>query len=293
MHKMRYVRFAVAALVLLAVFFAMQGHVVVGTLCMLCPVGFLETSVASGSVPWGLLPGVLILLAVVFLVGRVFCSWLCPTGALKNLLGGRRPRGVAGRTGERSCAACPSCAEGGRPASRSKSNLLAQGIVLAVLLAVSFVVKFPVFCLLCPIGLAFGTLYAISRVFVLWQPGWELVVFPLMLLAEVFLFKRWCSSICPLGFFFGLMTRLRSRLGFAVAPQSKSASCRAGEGCVACSTVCPENIDASSEDPRDFEDCTLCLDCVENCPTKSLGLKLAKTPRPCGEDGAGEAPKES
>ncbi len=74
------------------------------------------------------------------------------------------------------------------------------------------------------------TLYAISRVFVLWQPGWELVVFPLMLLAEVFLFKRWCSSICPLGFFFGLMTRLRSRLGFAVAPQSKSASCRAGGG---------------------------------------------------------------
>ncbi len=91
MHKMRYVRFAVAALALLAVFFAMQGHVVVGTLCMLCPVGFLETSVASGSVPWGLLPGVLILLAVVFLVGRVFCSWLCPTGALKNLFRRQAP----------------------------------------------------------------------------------------------------------------------------------------------------------------------------------------------------------
>ncbi|MFR1637796.1 MAG: 4Fe-4S binding protein [Eggerthellaceae bacterium] len=26
----------------------------------------------------------------------------------------------------------------------------------------------------------------------------------------MFLFKRWCSSICPLGFFFGLMGKLRA-----------------------------------------------------------------------------------
>ena len=76
------------------------------------------------------------------------------------------------------------------------------------------------FCLLCPIGLVFGTLWALNRVFVLLQPGWELIVFPLMLLAELFLFKRWCSSICPLGFFFGLMGKLRAKLGFGARPQA-------------------------------------------------------------------------
>ena len=272
MHKMRYVRFVVAALVLAAIFIGMQAHVVVGSLCALCPVGFLSVSVASGSIPWSLLPGVVAVLAIVFVLGRVFCSWICPTGALKNLFGGRSPRGVVGKTGEppRAC----------ESSERSKSSLATQGVVLVVLLAVSFVVHFPVFCLICPIGLALGTLYAVSRAFVLWTPGWELLVFPLMLLAEVFLFKRWCSAICPWGFFFGIMAKLRGRLGFAVAPRVGGSSCRMHEGCRACGTVCPEDIDVSSADPRDFEDCTLCLDCVGNCPTKSLSVGLAKAGEP-------------
>ena len=62
--------------------------------------------------------------------------------------------------------------------------------------------------------LVFGTLWALNRVFVLLQPGWELVVFPLMLIAELFLFKRWCAAVCPLGFFFGAVGALRARLGF-------------------------------------------------------------------------------
>ena len=133
MHKMRYVRFAVAALALLAVFFAMQGHVVVGTLCM-CPVGFLETSVASGSVPWGLLPRVLILLAVVFLVGRVFCSWLCPTGALKNLAAGARAASRGGQVSVPARRALRARRAAG-PLRVRRAICSAQGIVLAVLLA--------------------------------------------------------------------------------------------------------------------------------------------------------------
>lgn len=274
--KMRYLRFAVAAVAVLAIFFAMQGHVAIGSLCALCPVGFLSISVAGGSVPWELLPGVLALLAVVFLLGRVFCAWLCPTGALKNLFGGRNPRGVTGRTGEAACASCGGLCTKATDASASKSSLFTQGMVLVALLVVSFVVHFPVFCLICPIGLVLGTVYGISRMFVLWQPGLELLVFPLILLAEVFLFKRWCSKICPLGFFFGALAKLRGKLGFAIAPRVTGSECQAGAGCHTCGSACPENINVSSANPRDFEDCTLCLDCVESCPTKSLSIKVAK-----------------
>lgn len=273
MNKMRYLRIGVALAVLVVVFVCTLAHVPVGTLCALCPVGFAELTVAGGAVPWELLPGVLVLLAVVFLLGRVFCSWVCPTSLLRNLFGGRTPRGLTGQTG--TCAGCAT--DSANPnAARTRNNLASQGVVLAVLLVVSFIVHFPVFCLICPIGLVLGTLFATSRLLVTWQPGWELLVFPAMLFLEVFVLRRWCSAICPLGFFFGLVAKARSRLTFLPDPRVRKSVCLCSEGCNVCATVCPEDICAATAEPRDLEDCTLCLDCREHCPTRALSLKVPK-----------------
>lgn len=141
------------------------------------------------------------------------------------------------------------------------------------LLAVSFIVHFPVFCLICPIGLAFGTLFAVSRLFITWQPGWELILFPAMLLAEAFLLRRWCAAICPLGFFFGLMAKARARFSRLPRPHTNQSRCIHHEGCNVCATVCPENISATTATARDLEDCTSCLDCRGgHCPTKAISF---------------------
>lgn len=286
--RKRVVRILVAlgVLVLAVASAHFEGALPVATLCVVCPVGFSQVAVASGTIPWHLLPGMLAVLAIVFLLGRVFCSWVCPTQMLKNIFGGRAPRGILGRSGQavekkdsepsRTCSTCG-----------STGSLKTQGVVLAVLLVVSFIVKFPVFCLFCPIGLVFGTLWALNRVFVLLQPGWELIIFPLMLIAELFLFKKWCAAICPLGFFFGLMAKARTRLGFGVRPRADCTTCIASEGCRTCSTVCPENIDVSTNNNEVIlQDCSLCGDCTENCPTKAIKLTLKQEPSRATEETA-------
>lgn len=93
MKRSKLARIAVGAGVLvLAVAVAhMEGGAAIGTLCALCPVGFAQIAVAAKSVPWGLVPGVVALLAIVFVLGRAFCSWLCPSQLLKNVFGGRAP----------------------------------------------------------------------------------------------------------------------------------------------------------------------------------------------------------
>ena len=266
-----------------------NGSFPIGTLCALCPIGFAQIVAASKSVPWHLLPGVIVLLAVVFLAGRVFCSWLCPSQLLKNVFGGKRPRGVLGRSCEKAGSAddganahtgCTGCIE--------TNDLRAQAVVLGVLLVASFAVGFPVFCLFCPIGLVFGTLWAINRVFVLLQPGWELLIFPLMLFIELFLFKRWCASVCPLGFIFSLIGKARAKLGFGLHPRSDCSRCLSGQGCETCSTVCPESIDVSANGTSTLEACSLCLDCMENCPTKSIALKTGDAARNASDEMASD-----
>lgn len=275
-NKVRTARIVVGAAVLLLILLAPMVHLEAGTLCIFCPVGFLEVAAAAKSIPWAHAPYVLAGLALAFILGRAFCAWICPTGLLKNLFGGRKPRGVAGRTGE-ACSSCEGgCSGGCAKGMLGKSDLMTQGAVLGVLLLVSLVVGFPVFCLICPIGLAMGTVYAISRVFVMWTFGLELIVFPLMLLAEVFLFRRWCSKICPLGFFMGLMSALRNKVRFGVTVQSDPATCKSDSGCNACAVACGEDVAVPAMDDGDRADCTLCLHCVENCPTKSIQVKLGK-----------------
>ena len=224
-----------------------------GTYCSVCPVGFLEITVASHSLPWKMLPWVLAVTIAIFLLGKFFCSWFCPTTLTGKVLGARQ---IAISPAKRFPALFPY-------------------IILGVSVVLSFIVKFPVFCLICPIGLFFGFIFAVLKLFNVFEPSMALIIFPLMLIAELVLFRKWCSIICPISGFMMLINKIP---GYKFRLQSDSSTCLLKDGITTehCADNCQENLRITKGDNDFIERCTSCMECSDSCPAKSISFKLIR-----------------
>lgn len=245
-------RFRTATLVagVLLVIAATATEIGIGTFCSICPVGFLQVSAASRSVPTGMIAGVIVVLLLAFALGRMFCAWLCPSALIKSK-------------------------KKAEPAFYVKSPRLLRNmpyIILAVSLLASFAVGFPVFCLICPIGLFFGFIFAVFKMFHIYEPSWNLIIFPAILAIELILFKKWCAYICPIGGIFALMRKIPLPK-FGLKANGETCLTLLGKKCHACMSACPEGLDVTKSDNTLKERCTLCLECKEHCPTKSIQIK--------------------
>ena len=66
---------------------------------------------------------------------------------------------------------------------------------------------FPVFCLVCPIGLSFAMIILVWRLFVAGDITWSVILVPALLVFELVFFRQWCGLICPIGAFQNLFGR--------------------------------------------------------------------------------------
>ena len=264
--KIKILRIVTASLAILVVVSGVVGELRYEGICSLgagqiwttCPLGFLERSLASRELlpQW---PSVALVVLSVILLGRVFCAWVCPAVLLR--------RGSTGNGG----------LESKRDAAPKGANWASYSpyAVLGGVLVASFLFRFPVFCLFCPIGLFFGFLYAAIRAFSPDSPGLELVLFPVLLGLELWVLKSWCRSICPLGALFSILGSLNRFL----LPTLRKDKCLTSKGinCRACEQVCPEGIDlintSSSFSPNA---CTKCLECYEKCPARAIELAMLR-----------------
>lgn len=274
------VRFLIVAVLLIALFAGWQT----GTLCSvgydaiayICPLGALETIFGS----WAFVPRVLICLAVVVIValvfGKAFCSWVCPVAPLSDLLRGRKAREkdecertqAAHRVLERWSDTNAAQAEKHEP---FRSRVDGRHVVLAGSLASAAVCGFPVFCLVCPIGLTFASAIALYRLIGFNEPAIEVLVFPALLVLELTVLRKWCHRFCPVGALLSLL----SRGNRTFKPHVDASMCarHAGSSCAACAQACPEHIDPCADlGDRSLAECTRCGACVNTCPAKALSF---------------------
>ncbi len=277
----------------------------IGPIAALCPLGGIEAALASKTLlPFGLLGmGIVVVLTLAF--GRFFCSWVCPTALVRSIFGVRSPherrlrdkekgkldQGKA-KPARKSCAECrrrkdDDCPDPERGGVHDSRLWVLGGVCVS-----TAILGFPVFCLVCPIGLSFATVIALWRALRFGESAVSFLVFLAIVVLEVVVFRRWCHAICPLGALLSLLSR--GNKTFRVELDASRCVQKPGEAtCNRCVDVCPEGIDmhpgALSTPSRE---CVKCGECVQACPAKAIRVvplpKAARLPRTVGGGASGE-----
>jgi MauM/NapG family ferredoxin protein len=250
------------------------------------PLAGISAMLASRSYIAPMLWGGLTLLAAI-VVGRAWCSWICPLGTLLDGTPARRPN--------------PKKPDIPSYWSHIKYFVLFTIILAAIFGSLTLVILDPITLLFRTItsvvipaaGLLITTvetqLYGIG----LLQPavewfdglvrGWLLTEQPFFLanLLIAFLFaavlalnavrpRFWCRCLCPLGALLGLVSRftqLRHRVDGSMCIS-----------CKLCAVACPTGaIDTEQQFAASSAECTTCLDCMEICPTRAITFSWRKS----------------
>jgi ferredoxin-type protein NapH len=244
------------------------------TITLICPLGALLVMIAERT----LIPLAVVSIAAAVLIcallGKVFCAWGCPAHFLSQLSKPGRKKALPASEQRSRAADTARDDKPGAPRHLAKRlKLDSRHGVLVGAVAGTLIFGFPVFCLVCPVGLTFATVLLVMRLFAFGETTWTLVVFPLIIAVELFLLPRWCNNFCPLG----ALLSLFSGLNKTFRPQIDTRTClhtARGMSCNLCERVCPEGINL-----RDIEagnttlnDCRKCRACADICPEHAISF---------------------
>ena len=264
-----------------------------GDISLLCPLGALGTMLASKMlVPKALISLVVAVVAIV-LLGRAFCAWACPVPLVSKLRDvfkkapaaeegdGVKPLTDKEKAALRGCqGGCSSCAD-------AKAKVDSRHFILGGSLLSAAIFGFPVFCLICPIGLTFATILLVILLFGNGDVTWSVIVVPMLLLVEVVFFRKWCSKICPLSAFMSLIGKANRTFKPSI-DDVKCLESSKGATCGVCAKVCEVGIDPRHpEDGASWSECTKCRACVDACPAGAITMPFL----PKKADGIGGQPE--
>ncbi|MEE8717416.1 MAG: 4Fe-4S binding protein [Coriobacteriales bacterium] len=161
--------------------------------------------------------------------------------------------------------------------------------VLAVALVAALLFGFPVFCLVCPVGLTFATLVMVVQIVRTGAFSWGVLVFPALIAVELVALRRWCHVLCPIGALVGLVARGNRTLRPTV-DEGTCVEIAHHASCGRCHLACPEGIDPHRPGAAvHISECTKCAECVFACPTGALTMPFLPRHHGGRDAGAGVA----
>jgi len=268
----------------------------------LCPLGALEAAIASRTFLPPLMIAFLVTVVLVLIFGRSFCAWGCPVPLLRKVFGVKssddgtaKPKMKASpaqavatdAANADDVAAKAKPARAGMldvPAKRRGGIADSRNWVLGGALVSTAIFGFPVFCLICPVGLTFATIIVFWRLIQFAEVSWSLIVLPAVLVLEVVVLRRWCHHLCPLGALMSLIAR-GNRTFEPISDADKCLRTAEGAECDRCAQVCPEGIDLHDGTiSAPMNECTRCRACSDACPMSAISFPLIPGRKHSGED---------
>ena len=253
-----------------------------GDISLVCPLGALGTMIASKTlIPRGVV-ALVIAIALIVLLGRAFCAWVCPVPLVSKLRfmfsRARNDKEKAeletrvAKTSADAEGACDAAADPSVNGLECRQPVDTRHFVLGGALLSTLVFGFPVFCLVCPIGLTFATIFLVFNLFAFGDITWGVIAVPVLLAAEVVFFRKWCHVFCPLGAFMSLVGKANKTF----VPTVEESACVETKGgtCGKCAMTCEEKLN-----PRHPElskaaasECTKCRSCLSACPAHAISM---------------------
>ncbi len=208
------------------------------------PLAAAEAIAAGKTIYVPLLISILLPVVLTLVLGKVFCSWICPANLLLEITG--KLRGLL-RFAE-------------IPPAEVKFSYANKYVLLAVGLVIAALVGLPLFALAYPPA-------AMSRLLHGWVFGAPvagiLTVLGIIVVFELIISPRWwCRTMCPGGALYGL-------IGWPRLLRVKLDASRCN-GCGKCEPACEPGLDPVTQS-RGIE-CDNCGACIRRCPEKALGF---------------------
>jgi MauM/NapG family ferredoxin protein len=228
-----------------------------------------------------------VMLGLTVILGRFFCGWICPLGAVIDLAAAeKKNRAMADRTNASIrrikywiLGLASLIAVAGLQVvwildpvvifARFVSLNLIPSVTLSLDAIFSFLIRSTFF---------WGALYDFYRLLKASLLGVQVryfahasivfVFFLAITIAANYLKRSWCRVLCPLGALYGLVSRFS-------ALRRKVSKCT---HCVKCKADC--RMGAIRDDAGYVKsECILCMDCVYDCPVKGTRFGFAHTPK--------------